>query len=439
MTDPVIWDGDPDCNHEWGDNLPPHHPGQVEQTKWKDAKAAGHGQTAASGKFCQKCGAWCGELGLEPTPELYVKHLVDISREIRRVLRQDGIFWINLGDSYSNWTSINKEGGAGFKDGNYGGRIGQYYRTSPGLKQKDLIGIPWLVAFALRADGWWLRSDIIVAKRNCMPSSVKDRCTSSHEYIFMLTKSQKYFYDADAIREPHNQNSIKRLKRGHHRTGHKWETGPGDQTISNDMTKALHPSGRNKRDVWWITIKGFKGAHFAVFPSSIPLTCILAGTSEKGCCPKCGAPYKRVVEKGETDEEWKRACGADTEGEYKGQSKKWLKQNELGKATYTGFNKRWKAKQQNASDVKRRILAGMVKKQTVNWEPTCTCNAGDPIPCTVLDPFLGSGTTSMVARDLNRSSIGIELNKEYIEIIKKRLNVNECLNGIAVDYIFKEL
>lgn len=426
-----------------------------------------------------------GQIGLEPTPEEYVNKIVEVSRELKRLLRPNGTYWINLGDSFSSKAYNN-------------------------LKPKDLVGIPWSVAFALRDDGWWLRSDIIWQKVNAMPSSVTDRCTSSHEYIFMLAKSKQYFFDMDAIKEPWKPEVAASVNGKIKRTRDSGGRKDGFTVVSGTVGD---PSGRHKRDVWSITVKGFKGVHFAIFPPDIPEICIKAGTSEYGCCPKCGAPYKRIVETnldrlepvepierkgvmltpedsakvlyiekyggdyrisiegdkhhevwsnqlikggrtkhyeekgysliwwgvpGQPDEEWKKACGADSNGEYKGESEKWLKQDELGKATYTGFNKRWKAKQQNASDVKRRILEGMVSKKTVRWEPTCSCNAGDPVPCTVLDPFLGSGTTSLVARNLNRNSIGIELNKSYIDIIKKRLGADQYLDG-AVEYIFKEV
>jgi len=252
-----VWGGDPYCQHEWGDTLPGFHPGQVEQTKWKTANAAGNAGNTSSGQFCGKCGAWLGCLGLEPTPEMYVSHLVEIFREVKRTLRKDGTFWLNLGDSY--WTAKGTPGGEHkWREGLNGDdksparRFGKRPQDGPapegsGLKPKDLIGIPWMVAFALRADGWWLRQDICWSKGNAMPESVTDRCTKSHEFIFLLTKSARYYFDNEAIKEPSIMRPQNRnTKRSEHPKG--------------DEGRGLHrrPEGgtsygfRNKRDVWTV-------------------------------------------------------------------------------------------------------------------------------------------------------------------------------------------
>ena len=211
-----------------------------------------------------------GQLGLEPTPELYVENMVEVFREIKRVLKDDGTCWLNLGDSY-----------AGGGKGNYGSGISTHNGTvskhpkgsdfkTPNLKTKDLVGIPWRVAFALQADGWYLRQDIIWHKPNPMPESVKDRCTKSHEYIFLLTKSAKYFYDADALREPAD---TKPHKMGGTQTSSDRNDGDRQDVVIGD-------GFRNKRSVWKITTKPYKEAHFAVFPEELPTLCIKAGSSE---------------------------------------------------------------------------------------------------------------------------------------------------------------
>jgi len=214
-----------------------------------------------------------GQLGLEATPELYVEKMVKVFREVKRVLKNDGTVWLNLGDSY------NGSGKAGNKNSKYYKKHTEFGKPAKnkdkigiptnvkGLKPKDLVGIPWRVVFALQADGWGLRQDIIWHKPNPMPESVTDRCTKSHEYIFLLTKSAKYFYDADAIREPVSAVSLKRAEYG-------WDC---DRPSTKNASLG---GGRNKRSVWTITTKPFKDAHFAVFPPKIPELCIKAGSKE---------------------------------------------------------------------------------------------------------------------------------------------------------------
>lgn len=229
-----------------------------------------------------------GQIGLEQTPDDYVNELVGVFREVKRVLRDDGTLWLNLGDSYAgSGKGIGSDHGkAVFSDEN----IKKTNWKSTGLKPKDLIGIPWRVAFALKTDGWYLRQDIIWSKNNPMPESVTDRCTKSHEYIFLLSKSKKYHYDADSIREPHKRlwdatNGGNLADIGHKKNG-KIET-------KNTHPKGYplpNPLGRNKRSVWNINTKPYKGAHFATFPTALVEPCILAGTSEKGVCSECGSP-----------------------------------------------------------------------------------------------------------------------------------------------------
>ena len=227
-----------------------------------------------------------GQIGLEATVAEYVNNMVDVFREVKRVLRDDGTLWLNLGDSYAGSGKgrnpdgtvhvsalIAKQGtSAGTVMGNVPSGL-----VPEGLKAKDLIGIPWRVAFALQADGWYLRQDIIWAKPNPMPESVKDRCTKSHEYLFLLTKSSKYYFDNQAIKEPSVSNvGNAKIRFG----GNKY----GDSTDPKHVTKSgnvWEPSEtRNKRDVWNIPTKPFKGAHFAVMPEALVEPCILAGSRE---------------------------------------------------------------------------------------------------------------------------------------------------------------
>lgn len=211
-----------------------------------------------------------GQIGLEQTVDEYVDKLVQVFREVRRVLRDDGTIWLNLGDSY------NGSGGAGGDYGPGGLKEGQPRypgRSIDGLKPKDLIGIPWRVAFALQADGWWLRSDIIWAKGNPMPESVTDRPTKAHEYIFLLSKSAKYFYDADAIAEPCNLPDAAGVPFATRRVIN------GEVTVISRQDRTYNASGtRNKRSVWFVNTKPYSGAHFATFPEDLILPCIRAGS-----------------------------------------------------------------------------------------------------------------------------------------------------------------
>src|SRR5690554_4836246 len=206
-----------------------------------------------------------GQIGLEPTPEEYVEKMVEVFREVRRVLRDDGTLWLNLGDSYAN--------------SNTGGNRRMSLKSTKGLKPKNLVGIPWRVAFALQADGWYLRSDIIWHKPNAMPESVKDRPTKAHEYIFLLTKKPRYYYDADAIRDPHVQKD----RRGSRRVTYEIKA-KGEQHAPSKSAGYLgqNPKGRNKRTVWTVPTRPYKGAHFAVFPPDLIEPCVLAGAPEGG-------------------------------------------------------------------------------------------------------------------------------------------------------------
>ena len=235
-----------------------------------------------------------GQIGLEETPDDYVQKMVEVFREVRRVLRDDGTLWLNLGDSYAaarGGTHQPAETLAGGKGGRTddGGRVNRdrhdgYNPTrnarAIGLKHKDLIGIPWRVAFALQADGWYLRQDIIWHKPNPMPESVRDRCTKAHEYIFLLSKSERYYFESEAIKEPSITGDTRKpygSDGAWQMDGrNKWDEGKGSQRVNAD------PTSRNRRSVWTVATRPYKGAHFATFPPDLIRPCILAG------CPKDG-------------------------------------------------------------------------------------------------------------------------------------------------------
>ena len=292
--EPLVWGGQEDCEHEWG--------GVVFGSE-------GWQKQTAQGLLCKCCGAWCGSLGLEPTPEMYVQHLVGIFRELKRVLRRDGTAWLNLGDSYSS------QGGSGT-----GGNLGRInrayqqrnYRTGvvPALKPKDLVGMPWRVAFALQAEGWYLRSDCIWAKPNPMPESVTDRPTRSHEYLFLLAKSQRYFYDAEAVREPFAEGTAERISQSSLDSqvgGYKAEAYQADfpgrkmrDRRPADVLRAMRDNGnegRNIRSVWTIATEPFPEAHFATFPKALVGPCIKAGSAEGNTVldPFCGSGTTGLV------------------------------------------------------------------------------------------------------------------------------------------------
>lgn len=355
------------------------------------------------------------QVGLESTPDEYVQAMVGIFREVRRVLRPDGTVWLNLGDSYAGGGRAGKNPELLKNHLMFGKPKSEYDKSmmtgpSPipsGLKPKDLVGIPWRVAFALQADGWWLRMDIIWAKPNPMPESVTDRPTKSHEYIFLLTKRQKYFYDAEAVREPLAESTLadKRNSTGRHTQGKEYSKYYDDaspEKAKPDMPSwyraksFVNPaSGRNRRSVWTVATQSFPGAHFATFSPRLITPMILAGSSPKAC-EKCGAPWKRVVERkpAVSKECPKTQAAHEARG---GTGKPIGTVGKSGGGRIEGYS------------------------MTTGWRPTCPCQNEGKARCIILDPFIGSGTTAMVAAEHGRDWIGIELNPEYVRMAKKRI------------------
>ena len=222
-----------------------------------------------------------GQIGLETTPDSFVAALVEVFREVRRVLRDDGTLWLNLGDSYARTGGTDRKVSETAKVGSTRNTLVQMgdrtSKTPTGLKSKDLIGIPWRVAFALQADGWYLRQDIIWHKPNPMPESVTDRCTKAHEYLFLLSKAERYYFDAEAVKEPLAESSLSRLSQNI--AGQVGTTRHIRKTNGNFKAQGNTETGlRNKRSVWTVTTKGYKGAHFATFPPALIEPCILAGS-----------------------------------------------------------------------------------------------------------------------------------------------------------------
>ncbi len=222
-----------------------------------------------------------GQLGLEQTPEEYIEAMVEVFRCVRDVLADDGVLWLNIGDSYCGTGDKGSYTDPKYSDGRNGQAVSTTKKLA-GYKQKDLIGIPWMLAFALRADGWFLRQDIVWSKPNAMPESVRDRCTKAHEYIFLLTKSARYYYDHEAIKEPCSDSNIKDfLKRK--KLNNKGKGNGTYEEARPDLCRGRNeymPDNfmRNRRSVWTVNTKPYKGAHFATFPPSLIEPCILAGS-----------------------------------------------------------------------------------------------------------------------------------------------------------------
>lgn len=517
------------------------------------------------------------QLGLEPTPEQYIENMVAVFREVKRVLRSDGTLWLNMGDSYNNTAGwFRNEGTSWHRDGRIGGSATKETVKHPVLKQKDLCGIPWRLAFALQADGWVLRSDVIWAKPNPMPESVTDRPTKSHEYLFMLSKgiwkgidpgkfshisnedarwlalffdtegnitvkkvtrksgndwygiqigisssnlpilemarnivghgtileregtnapmyywqcsnqiardllyrlypffvikqrqarlgiflqdilaqkgkkrpkgrrtqehtdllermwatnkelnsfgnpdiswipepkfgkwdSQPYFYDADAVREESKRagDIPGGLEYSHGEFGVKpsWGNGPV-------------PVNRNRRTVWHIATAPYSGAHFATYPPALVEPCIKAGTSERGVCPECGAPWERIIKRKGID----IGESANAPTDYKTFNEK---NNEI-ELIKLGYGKRPSGTSGMGGGHKRQEWLNAHPKETLGWRPTCEHDA-EPVSAVVFDPFAGSGTTLQVARALGRSGVGLDLSAEYLQLARQRLELD---------------
>jgi DNA modification methylase len=437
-----------ELGHEWEEHFMPPRGGKNHPDRPSTTGANRHmSSTDIRGvgiwsAFCKRCGAWKGSLGLEPTPEMFVHHLVLIFRELRRVLRDDGCFWLNIGDSYCGYKGDNysKAGVRGTGEATHvpkGHDIGTPHTSA--MKPKDLMGIPWRVALALQADGWYLRSAIPWIKGNAMPEAVKDRPTTSHEHIFLLSKSPRYYYDLDAIRMPILETSLARNQyawNSKQRTHAPKERRGEDHREPGDL---FDESGRNRRTGDWFedsiellieeaeayihylknfqnnggllhgsdgtplaifaNPKPFSEAHFAVFPDRLVEPLIKAGTPTKSCST-CRTPWQRKIEKSYTNPVERNQESQDE-----------------------GFMDGGKARKKGSLNTGEFPTGVRVK--TVGWEPGCDCESNKgkvqvteaPI---VLDPFLGSGTVGIVAEQLGRRWLGSDISIEYCQIALKR-------------------
>jgi DNA modification methylase len=386
---------------------------------------------------CGKCSARRVDLqiGLEQSPAAFIARLVAVFAEVRRVLRPDGTCWVNMGDSYNNFRSQMGPGQAVHGRDNFRGKpdVKSRKRGTKGIKEKDLLGIPWQLALALREDGWYLRSEIVWVKQSPMPESCRDRPTKAHEQIFLLTRSPTYFYDQDAERVPQTSYPHSSVSKNGYETGPMDRKGSGWK--SEKVTSQVYdynPNGRNLWTYWpdlketpeealqailahlddlgmleqvvsdvWGDLKPspFAGRHFATFPLDLPRRCIALGTSAHGACAKCGAPWRRVTERTQ---------------------KKRERPNEYVK----------RSGESGTGNSCANTVAG-VSTRTLGWEKSCLCETTETQPCLVLDPFSGTATTGLAARRMGRRYLGLELSPEYAELSRERLRTDNPLLDAA--------
>lgn len=438
---PVVWGGDPACDHEWGAQLRFHKGGPHGPNGTLEGKSVAREQALVkdfdAGRWCQRCGAWRGQLGLEPTPELYLEHMVLVFREVWRVLRPDGTLWLNMGDTYTG----GGRGGNGDTITGRGKNASQLAHATPrGLRAKDLLLLPARLALALQADGWWLRSDIIWHKPNPMPESVEDRPTLAHEHVFLLSKASRYFYDRTAIAEPAS-GAHSRGKGVHPKarvpTG--WDTGGGGHRTlrgrytpkQNDSFSAAvrHPvADRNARSVWKIASRAYPGAHFATFPPALAERCVRAGTSARGACPSCGAPWRRVVDKESFTAPVAERTGRPSHNGQPPQQSGWYWQP--ADVRLAGWYPTCRC--YGVPELPRYPRRPRAKAERDAWREACAVVQAErerllkhaeqlaTVPCLVLDTFGGSGTTGAVAVGNGRDALLIELSAEYPELARER-------------------
>lgn len=454
VTSPPYWGLRDYGTAQWTGGDPDHdHRGAISRTSppGTPKQASSRGANDVRSGDCE-CGAVRidSQIGLETSHEDYLEAMVAIFRELWRVLRSDGTVWLNVGDTYASGNAGQHQGARGFTDGAkhqaaaVANRIPRTdFRGAPGgIKPKDLIGIPWSLALRLRADGWYLRRDVIWSKPNPMPESVTDRPTSSHEYLFMLTKAERYFYDGEAVKEPNtsSESDLRKMRQQRERMGGK------NKALIDPLQKASSatnigrkrgvgsPDGRQRRSVWEIATEPNKEEHFAAFPRGLVRLCILASTSERGVCASCGAPWARVIERYQVEgqqERPPRGVGGRQDGFQGPPDDYQTATRTVGwRPTCGHFDDFYRALPRTR-DLERR------RRQDVlgSWWDRARVRPGlESWPAErslVLDPFFGIGTTGLVALNLQprRDFVGVELNPKYAKIAERRLERHK-LQGV---------
>ncbi len=445
-TPPVIYGGDPGCEHDFV---------ETERVRRSSDSKPGAKSSSNPGSIardvpvrsgtCSKCGAWEGDLGMEPTVDLFVANLVSIMREVWRVLKPTGVVFINIADSYASGkgSCLNPGGGKDSlgqqrkADGAHPTHRGNKSElAAQKIRPKSQMLIPERFRIAMQLDGWICRDAPVWVKgreyadddvgMNPMPGSQKDRCTSAYEFVYMFTKEERYFFDWQAIAEPPRESSIARLGQDvEAQTGSTRANGGGKTNgnmkavLSGSFARSTkygdspppgqmpqHRADRENidynsvalvmpRNVWIFPTRGYKGSHYATFPPELPRRCILVGSSAHGCCSACGKPWVRVSKaeiapgqnRNPQTEREQAGCAVENQG----------------------------SKRHRDGD-----RGGHMVVEQQGWQPTCTCDA--PVsPAVILDPFMGSGTTAQVAEELGRDWIGIDLDARNMKLVEERL------------------
>jgi len=397
-----VWDEDENCGHKWGDKIP--HPQSKSGKHTSDielgAKDAQHQvrEEGDMGSFCQKCGAWKGQLGLEPDYRMYVQHLVEVGREIKRILKPSGSWYLNLGDTYAG-SGMGRSSVDPKWEGARKGEVDPPQQSSS-ISAKCKMLMPYRVALALIDDGWICRNDIIWLKPNPMPSSVKDRLNTTTERIFHFVQEKKYYYDLDMIREEYSNSSIQRVSQNNGNpnfNGDRRRSHPNNAKETLNPDQFTNPKGKSPGDMIEQTTQPFPEAHFAVYPPDLCEKPIKSSCPPK-VCVECGTPFEREAER--VDQGWDGSKYGERAVEA------------TGGAISGGTNK------STLGSSGGKLVGKYISK---GWQKTCDCNTDETRPGIVLDPMCGAGSTLVKAKQLGRRYIGIEISDEYAEIARERL------------------